>query len=263
MSHDRWLESAAAYALDSLDRDERPEFESHLDNCAECRIAVQEFREVAGLLVHASPVEKAPDGLQFRVASLVRDDARRPETRRTSTTPIIPWLAAAAALVIAIGAGVWARNASARVDALAARVADLDATLAARDVDLAERDSVLGFLTGPEVHVVSLAAGDAKPVARVFWNHTENRFIVTAFDLPPAQQGRTYQLWAIVNGKAPMSMGTFNTDASGVTTAVLEVAPEILQAGVINLCALTEEPAGGSPGPTETPRLVGEWRHTD
>ncbi len=33
--------------------------------------------------------------------------------------------------------------------------------------------------------------------------------------------------------------------------------------GVIDVCALTEEPAGGSPGPTETPRLAGEWRHTD
>jgi anti-sigma-K factor RskA len=256
MSHEQWLESAAAYALDSLDATELPEFESHLSGCAECRAAVQEFRDVAGLLVHASTPAKAPDGLRFRVASMVRaEEAQRPRRRVTMGT-VLPWLAAAASLALAIGAGTWARRTSARVDDLAARVTGLNDSLTARD-------SVLRYLTGPEVHVVSLAAGTAKPVARVFWNHTQQRFIVTAFALPAAQPGRTYQLWAIANGKAPMSMGTFNTDAAGAATAVLPVSAEILALDFIDVCALTEEPAGGSPGPTETPRLVGSWRHTD
>jgi anti-sigma-K factor RskA len=256
MSHEQWLESAAAYALDSLDANELPEFRSHLSSCAECRVAVQEFREVAGLLAHSAEPAKAPDGLRFRVARLVRaEEAQRPR-RRVIARTVLPWLAAAASLALAITAGTWARRTSARVDSLTARVTGLNASIAARD-------SVLRYLTGPEVHVVSLAAGSEKPVARVFWNHTQQRFIVTAFGLPAARPGRTYQLWAIVQGKAPMSMGTFNTDANGDATAVLPVTPDILAVDVIDLCALTEEPAGGSPGPTETPRLVGSWRHTD
>ena len=33
--------------------------------------------------------------------------------------------------------------------------------------------------------------------------------------------------------------------------------------GFVDNCGLTEEPAGGSPQPTETPRLLGVWVHTD
>ena len=86
---------------------------------------------------------------------------------------------------------------------------------------------------------------------------------MTAFDLPAAPRGRTYQLWAVPKGKAPISMGTFNTDAGGRATLVLPVDPTITHLGFIDFCGLTEEPAGGSPQPTETPRLLGSWRHTD
>ncbi|MGH7699335.1 MAG: anti-sigma factor domain-containing protein, partial [Gemmatimonadales bacterium] len=129
--------------------------------------------------------------------------------------------------------------------------------------EVAARDSTLAALLGPEVHVVSLAATDREPTARVFWNHRRGVFIVTAFDLPPAPTGRTYQLWAIQHGRPPRSMGTFNTSGAGRATVVLPVDPAITQAGFIDLCGLTQEPAGGSPQPTETPRLLGTWRHTD
>ena len=98
---------------------------------------------------------------------------------------------------------------------------------------------------------------------RVFWNHTRNVFIVTAFNIPRAPDGRTYQLWALRKDKAPLSMGTFNTDANGRATAILAVADNITEGGFIDLCGLTMEPIGGSAQPTEQPRLVGAWRHTD
>ena len=89
------------------------------------------------------------------------------------------------------------------------------------------------------------------------------RFVVTAFRLPPAPTGRTYQLWAIAEGHGPVSMGTFNTDASGVATVTLPVGAEIEALGFIKACGITQEPSGGSSAPTETPRFAGEWRHTD
>src|SRR5438046_722381 len=55
----RWTELAAPYALGSLDPGERAEFERHLETCASCRVEVQSFREVSGLLArgvaHATP----------------------------------------------------------------------------------------------------------------------------------------------------------------------------------------------------------------
>jgi anti-sigma-K factor RskA len=146
---------------------------------------------------------------------------------------------------------------------LAGRVQALENRVAVQDSVNAVAESALAMLTGPQVHMVSLAGTGRAPSARVFWNHTRGRFIVFAFDLPAAPAGRAYQLWAIAKGKAPMSMGTFNTDPTGRATIILPVGQEIATLGVVDDCGLTEEPAGGSPQPTETPRLMGAWLHTD
>jgi anti-sigma-K factor RskA len=166
------------------------------------------------------------------------------------------WYAAAAAMVVAAISG----NAYRRERLANER---LGTDLAAIRQDLLGRDSMVAAFLGPEVHVVSLSAPDRKPSMRVFWNHTRNVFIVTAYDLPAAPSGKTYQLWAMPKGKAPMSMGTFTTDADGRATAVLAVGPDVNAAGFIDDCGLTIEPAGGSLQPTEAPRLVGTWRHVD
>jgi anti-sigma-K factor RskA len=255
VSHERWSDSAAAYALDSLDAGERTLFEAHLSGCAECRHNVQEYRDVAGLLAHAAPDIAVPTNLGARVAQLVQADGTgrtKPSRARFNVT----WLAIAAVLAIAATGAVIAYR-------MRLEANDLKSRIAALTKHATKTDSVLGYLAGHEVHVVSLAQAGQKPVMRVFWNHEQNRFIVTAFDLPPAKPGRTYQLWAVSKGKAPVSMGTFNTDAAGDATAVLAVSGEVKDLGFIDVCALTEEPAGGSPAPTETPQFVGEWRHTD
>jgi len=130
--------------------------------------------------------------------------------------------------------------------------------------DLIAKQSTLAAFLGPEVHSVSLTAADgSKPAVRVFWNHTRNVFIVTAFDLPPAPAGRTYQLWAIAKDRPPRSMGTFDTDAEAGATIVFPVTDAIGPDDYIDSCGLTIEPAGGSGQPSEAPRLMGDWRHTD
>lgn len=244
-----WLAYAAPYALGALAPDERSTFESHLAGCDVCRAEVQSFTEVAGLLAHAARPVEPSEGLRQRVLN----EARRVRPLKPA---IIPWLAAAAGLVLAVGAGVEAWR-------LAGRVRRLEATLARTDSMLAARDSTLLSLAGPEVDVVSLAATGREPSARVFWDRTRSRFVVMANDLPAARPGRIYQLWAIAKGQSPLSMGTFNTNAFGRVYAILPVDPQIAAVGFIDNCGLTEEPAGGSPQPTETPRLLGAWRRTD
>lgn len=253
MNDHEWRDYAAPYALGALVPEERSAFESHLAGCEACRAEVRSFSEVAGLLAHGAPAAEPPQALRDRVLAEARRVRPIAARRRGSNSG---WLAAAAALLLAVGAGVYSLRLSARVGALEEQL--LQATL-----DRAARDSVIADLTGPEVHVVSLASTGRDPSARVFWNHTNRKFIVLAFNLPPAQAGRTYQLWAIANGKAPMSMGVFNTDSLGRAALRLPVDRAITALGFIDNCGLTEEPAGGSPQPTETPRLLGAWRHTD
>lgn len=248
-----WRDYAAPYALGALAPEERSAFEAHLAGCDACRAQVRTFTQVTGLLAHSAPAAEPPPGLRERVLAEAKR-VRPIRARRRSTGSA--WLAAAAALALAAGASVYAWRLSARVGALQ----DL---LAQADAQAAVADSVIRALTGPEIHVVSLAGTGRQPTARVFWNHSTGKFIVFAFDLPRAYPGRTYQLWAIAKGKAPMSMGLFNTDSTGRAALVLPVDQQIAALGFIDNCGLTEEPAGGSPQPTESPRLLGAWRHTD
>jgi anti-sigma-K factor RskA len=244
---------AAAYALDSLDGSERAGFEAHLRSCLACRADVKEFRSVVGVLGHAASSVVPPAALRERILASAR--AARPSGLRRTGFPLA-WFAVAASLGVAVLGGLAYR-------AERARGIELASDLAFARVELAGRDSLLGSFMGPEVHVVSLGLPGRKPSARVFWNHTRNIFVVTAFDIPPAPTGKTYQLWAITKDKAPMSMGTFNTDRDGRATTVVPVDVQVLAAGFIDNCALTIEPSGGSPQPTEQPRMVGVWRHVD
>ena len=302
MTHQELLDSAASYALGALDGDERAALEAHLPGCAECQAAVASFQEVAATLAAAAPPAppmRNGDAVRARLVQRAHEDrvargvgvspgeapvgvtrvgeapARETPAGDARDTPVrdiatargarpwatrAGWLAAAAALALAAVLGSALRSERAERTAERARLA---AELADARTQLALRDSTLAAFLGPEVHVVSLAEPSAKPTVRVFWNHTRQVFIITAQGLPAPPPGKTYQLWALRNGQQPLSMGTFASNASGRAAVVVPVSAEITAGGFIHNCALTVEPAGGSAGPTETPRLVGEWRHTD
>jgi anti-sigma-K factor RskA len=279
MTHQQLIDSAASYALDALDGDERAAFESHLAGCAKCQAEVAAYREVAGALAYAAPTAgvSPPPALRDRIlrdAHQVRPIAAARAAVSTPPAPlavspkpapparvprrsIAPWLVAAASLAAAVGFAFVYRGARAESAELRSEVAEARATIAR------ERSTLAAFV-GPEVHVVSLTArADQKPGIRVFWNHTQHTFVVTALGLPAAPTGKTYQLWAIRKGRPPMSMGTFDAGPNGRTMTALAVAQDITNGGLFDDCALTVEPIGGSPQPTETPRMTGSWRHVD
>lgn len=259
MTHEPWTAAAAAYALGVLDDEERRAFESHLPACPECQAEVDSHLAVVGLLANAAPPVRPANSDALRQQILRRASGIRPMTAARPARPRtrrVMGLALAASLAIAAFSMVaWQTERR--------RAAEVRIELAAAMADLASRDATLAAFIGPEVHVVSLSRPGEKPAVRVFWNHTSNAFIVTAFGLEPAPAGSTWQLWAITAGRAPMSMGTFDVETANRTAAVLAVAGEITAAGFIDTCGLTLEPAGGSPQPTEAPRFLGDWRHVD
>ncbi len=118
---------------------------------------------------------------------------------------------------------------------------------------------LLATLAGPNVRTAALSATDQPPSARLFWNTGTSMVFITAFDLPPAPAGRTYQLWGIPDGANPVSLGLFQTLADGSARVSRPVPP----GSDFALGAVTEEPAGGSPQPTSTPFLVGTWSGGD
>jgi anti-sigma-K factor RskA len=240
MTEHEWLALAAPYALDALDGEERAVFEAHLAQCGQCRAEVASFREVAARLAAAAPDASPAPALRSRVLAVARRPAR------------LPWLAAAAALVLALAAsyGYWQERGDRRA---------LERAVALVRDSLAARDSLLAAVLAPNVGTANLAATGKPPTARLFWNPARRVVVIAVFDLPPAPSGRTYQLWAIATGKAPVSLGVFDTRPDGRLTAAMTVPADL----VFQVTAVTEEPAGGSPQPTQTPFLIGEVRRSE
>lgn len=268
MTH-AWLDDAALYALGALDGVSLSDFEAHLADCDECAAAVREHRETTARLAYAAPERTPPARLRERVLGEARDAAQG-ETRlglhteprnerRTGWRLDTRWLAAASIVLVAVAAaGYWTERearASAEQDLVAVRT-ELDDSRAA----LASRDSALAMLLAPDVRFAALAAADEEPTLRVFWNESQDVIVVSAFNLPSPPAGRTYQLWGIGDGGSPISLGTFDTDAAGSTVALLSQGADVPDAATLQLAALTLEPDGGSPQPTENPRFVGDWR---
>jgi anti-sigma-K factor RskA len=278
MTAHAWLDHAAPYALGALDESDRVSFEDHLASCDVCAREVRELKAVAGLLATAARPVAPPARLRDRILSdaravrpiataapaaesgsttapRAREIARgAPAGRRWST--VAPWLAAAAAVVVAVYLGRETRSeraarASAE-QALASARLTLDSTASA----LARRDSLVALLVSPDVQAVSVSGSGPAPSAKYFFDRRAGRIVIAASSLPPAAQGRTYQLWGIETGKPPVSLGTFNTDSSGWALASVAV-PAGLRVAVT---AVTDEPSGGSPQPTTTPFLAATWK---
>jgi len=242
MTDHQWLEFAAPYALGALSRDKQAHFEAHLATCATCRAEVQALRDVAGLLAHAAPAAPPPPELRERILR----EARRRRPLGSRRVPVAPWLAAAACLALALATGYeYLRERRAREQAIRA--------LAAAQDTVAARDSLVAMLLSPDVGTAALAGAGRPPSARLFWSPSRHRVVMAVFDLPPAPAGRTYQLWAIAQGK-PVSLGIFNTAPDGRLTAAMVVPPNLS----FEVTAVTEEPAGGSPQPTQQPFLTGK-----
>ena len=278
MTAHAWLDHAAPYALGALDESERASFEDHLASCDVCATEVRELRNVAGLIAMAAPSVSPPTTLRDRILADARGvrpitsaatdavqgvRALEPPARpgaalrvRRQWSTALPWLAAAAAVVVAGYLGQQARNErTARAtaeQALASARLTLDSTGSA----LARRDSLIRFLVSPDAQAVTVSGSGPAPSAKYFLDRRAGRVIIAATALPPAAPGRTYQLWGIETGKPPVSLGTFNTDSSGRALASVAV-PAGLRIGVT---AVTDEPSGGSPQPTTTPFLAATWR---
>jgi len=277
-----WLEHAAPYALGALEEPDRSAFEAHLAGCDVCASEVRELSDVAGLLALGGPPVAPPAGLRERVLAdaravrpitAVRIPAAResaaasalapgapaatpvsPTMRRRS--PLVPWLAAAAAVVFALVLGQRYRGERAGRVAAEQALASARATLDSTGSLLASRDSLIASLVAPDVQAVSVSGSGPSPSARYFLDRRHGRIIIAASSLPPAAPGRTYQLWGIETGRPPVSLGTFDTDSSGRALASLP-----LPAGLrIAVTAVTDEPAGGSAQPTTTPFLAATWK---
>src|SRR5262245_49158660 len=116
-----WTEFAASYALGALDPDEKARFEGHLADCPVCRAEVQAYEEVTGHIAYAARPVAAPPKLKQRVMNEARKVRPITSGGRVSVGRYfsgLPWLVAAASLVVSLGVGLfYLRERNARVAA--------------------------------------------------------------------------------------------------------------------------------------------------
>jgi len=184
---------------------------------------VRSVRETMAVVSAATAVEP-PDQLRDRLLTEVSGAAPvtqlRPRVKRWQTAV----LAAAAALVIGLGAlGV----------GMALRPAPNPST--------AEQ-----VFAAPDVRTVSgpIPAGGT---ATVVFSREKNAGVLVMNNVAPPAAGTVYQMW-LIGDKGPESAGTM--DAKSVASSTTAVLPDL---GDSQTLAFTVEPPGGSAQPTSAP----------
>jgi anti-sigma-K factor RskA len=254
MSHEPYLELAAAYALGALEGEDRSRFEAHLKaGCRECETALADYgRSLAGLASELPPVAPPPgvkDALLARIDAQAR--AARVLERPSPHWPLWRWawagtLASAAVAVVYLGF---------KVNALDRELVRRVEELTRLKTQMAQQEEVLRILRAPDTVVVTLGGLKPSPTAqgRMWWHREAGGFFV-ASGLPETPSGKTYQLWAIAAGK-PMSAGVFDVDPKGAGSLQVKPLREVQR---VEMFAVTLEPAGGLPHPSGDMYLAGK-----
>lgn len=237
-----WAEQVAAYVLDALDEDERRAFVAHLVDCPRCQAEVAQWAPVVAALAEAVPRRSPPARLRRRVLALARAAPSAAGRRRGGLWGL---LALAACLVVVVVLG-WA-YATTR-----ARLQALDRELERWRRQAAEQRALLAAALDPATRRAPLS-GPAR--GQALYHPAQGVVIVALEGLAPPPARRTYQLWGLPAHGAPISLGTFVPDAAGRARLVVRVPPDT----PLVASAVTEEPAGGSPQPTQAPFLVARW----
>ena len=240
-AHDELKALAAGYVLGSLDSAERRAFEAHLPGCAECTAEVASLQPVMSALASTIPQVTPRTEMRRRIVGAVRGSGSLHDVRVVAPrVAALSWLAMAAAIVIAIGVGVYAVRLQREVVNLQARFDQAQATTAVLAAPDLARIDLQGQPTAPDAR------------ARALWSRSRG-LVFTAANLPPAPAGKNYQVW-VVTAQAPISAGLLMPDAMGGGTQYYMTAPDIATPVAV---AVTLEPAGGVPAPTGDKYLVG------
>ena len=263
-------ELLALYALDALEGEDLARLEAHLDTgCAQCRRELARRRGEVAALADAVPGEAPPPGArEALLARIEREAPRPPERARALAFPAAPpsppsppsrvrlgWLGLAAALLIAALAwGLASQRAlHGEIERLEARNRSLQTALdrGAAELDAmrtrlaSTRSALRAAAAAPEAVLAGL--GDAAGARGRVYRDPQRREVLRVVDhLPPAPQGRVYELWGIVGGKL-LPAGVFDTGADGDGHLVTELPGG---AETVDVWAVTVEPAGGVPTPT-------------
>jgi anti-sigma-K factor RskA len=226
MIPDDLQDQAALYALGALNAEETAAFETTLSGNIELRAMVREMREAASDLARNVPAQQPPPELRQRVLREIalEKQADSPTRRETPSFNWLPW--AIAALFLGF------------CGLLALDRARLQRELAdARAADPLAQAMLVSLISPTGDHP------DAK--ANVAWQPDRQSGVITINNMPPAGEGRDYQLWAVdANHPDPINAGIIHVEPNGVTRVRFKPDKDASQ---IKAFAISLEREGGVP----------------
>jgi anti-sigma-K factor RskA len=221
-----------AFVTHALEDELRIAFAEHLPDCDSCTKEVEEFNETLTLLASLSDAQP-PAHLRAEVLqsiSRVRVDPPNDPGQQSGRRFRWSQIAVAASLILAVLFGSFAVVQQLRIDEIE-RAQSLNRPAA----ELLQATDLRTYpFTWPD------GAKGAYLVSR-----QQNRALITGA-VPTVDPGRTYQLWSMRNGH-PDPGPTFDAAANKIWTADFDTVQAI---------AITSEPEGGSPQPTNDPLVV-------
>jgi anti-sigma-K factor RskA len=232
------------YALGVLDEPELSELHAHLGrNCEVCAPAVRRAAVLASMFATLAPITEPPPNLRGQVLASV---GIVPKFRWNWMQT---WATVAAAVVLAL---FWVEHLRRE------RVRDIafhDAMQQVKqsDAEAVRLKDVLALLSAPETIVrVSQEGAAQPPQGKVFLNPARG-VLLLASNLPPAPEGKIYEMWVIPAAGNPVPAGLFQTDPNGTAVHLQEGPVDLATTGAV---AVTLEAAGGAPQPTSQPLIV-------
>jgi anti-sigma-K factor RskA len=270
-STDQFAELLQAYALGALDGPERQALEAHLAaGCPECAAELAEARWVVSQLAYAAPEAEPSDMLRGRLMQIVRSEVAAPGTSVTSigrSKPAVPfWMwAAVAALLLVSFYSFWnarqlqeqIRDVNERATAQLHSREKIEQELAAARQEAAQVRREADIMADPSSVKIAMAttAADSGPL-QANWNPRLG-LVVSGSKIPQPAGDRVLQLWIIPKtaGAKPVPVEVERPHENGTFMMMVANPPEALQDA--KALAVSEEPAGGSPQPTTTPKWVG------
>jgi hypothetical protein len=253
-----------AYSMGITDADESRLVEALLPRCPEVAVELDDFALLSQSMLFSAPPLVPPAGLHDKILAAATGTQPKPpravpphpqsitlweRLQRTFAAPrLAPAFAALAlvAIVLLVGSNLyWILE----VNTLQEREKQITALVQ-------QQENVLAALGGRETRRLELAStsGTSAAYATVLWNPNADLALLAAQDFPTLNPGRAYQLW-LIDGDQRISAGVFEVDQSGAGMLVFEPSEPI---DSVDAVGITEEPAGGSPGPTTSPIAAAE-----
>ena len=230
-----------AYALGAVQPEEGAHVEEHLGECLACWDHLSHSQRAAALLALAVPLEEPREGLRQRIVAQAQREVEpvveSAKTGRGWRLPRLVAVGATAVAVAAVGALSWSlvetRSLHDDYDNLQSQAA-----FNQQQVNLTRQ---LVGIEGQEMEASGRALGAS---AYYMWTRDGKQGAIICHDLPPAPEGKVYQLW-ITCGPGPVSGGTFLA-SQGQCQHIVSLKCTSPLSGV----NVSVEPEGGSPSPS-------------